>query len=57
MTDPTELVNLIDEFPEEKDRLMKILINTGGLSIPLIRGLPPEELEALEKLKSLGYIK
>ena len=56
-TDPAELVNLIDEIPEERDRLLRILKSTGGLSIPFIDDLPPEDSEALEKLKSLGYIK
>lgn len=56
-SDPNELVNLIKNFPEEFHRLLEILNNTGGLSIPFVGELPSEDSEALENLKSLGYIK
>jgi len=55
-TDPTELVNLANVFPEEMNRLFQILKSTGGLSIPFVDDLLPEDSEAREKLKSLGYL-
>jgi hypothetical protein len=53
--DPHERVNAIDEFPDEKIRLMKILEETGGLTVRTT-GVAPIDDRTLRGLEALGYI-
>ena len=52
--DPRERTNVFDRYPRERNKLMKVLKSTGGMIDKLIEAVP-ENAEALEKLKALGY--
>ena len=52
--DPGELVNVLDEHPEEAARLLAFLEESGGMAVRTGEVVPIEE-EAARKLEALGY--
>ncbi|MBU0753760.1 MAG: sulfatase-like hydrolase/transferase, partial [Planctomycetes bacterium] len=52
--DPFEKNNVMQQYPEQYKKMMKLLDQTGGKIQEIIEAAP-ENKEALERLKELGY--
>jgi arylsulfatase A-like enzyme len=53
--DPKELKNVIDQYADQKNRLMQILEKTGGLVVQEKETAPIDQ-ETQKRLQALGYI-
>jgi len=56
LDDPKETINLMDRHPMEAKRLLDALEETGIMNIELSDPGEPMDPDALEKLRSLGYV-
>jgi len=55
-SDPRELTNVIARYPEEKQRLLRRLSESGAMVIDTVAPDAPEAEESIRMLESLGYI-
>jgi arylsulfatase A-like enzyme len=54
--DPGETLNVADRHPEQTARLLAHLESSGAIEIEIVQPDEPLDPEALERLRSLGYI-
>ena len=54
--DPGETLNVADRYPEQTARLLARLESSGAIEIEVVQPDEPLDPEALERLRSLGYI-
>jgi arylsulfatase A-like enzyme len=55
--DPRELHNVAGQYPDEVTRMVASLEESGAMQVKIVEPNTPLDQEALEKLRSLGYVK
>jgi arylsulfatase A-like enzyme len=56
-SDPRELHNVAGKYTDEVTRLVAALDESGAMAVQIVEPNTPLDQEALEKLRSLGYVK
>jgi hypothetical protein len=56
-SDPRELRNVASQYADEVRRLVAELEQSGSMAVKVVEPNSPLDQEALEKLRSLGYVK